>query len=412
MTVLRESPNAAQTGWSRRTGFWLVGLSVVTVLAASSAPSPLYPVYAERFALSPGLVTAIFAVYAFALLLALLTVGGLSDHVGRRPVLVGALALEALSLLLFVVAGDATGLILARVVQGLATGAFTGVASAALVDLEPEGSQLGALLNSAGATFGLAVGALGSGTLVELAPDPTRLVYVVLLVVVASLATLVWRLPETSELRDGWRGSLLPRAAVPPAVRGRFLVVLPILVATWSMGGLFLSLGPTIAGDLLDLSNRIQQGLVVTAFTGSGALVSSVLRHWEHRRMMLVGASVLAVGTTVTVLAVHLGDPRIFFPGEMIAGAGFGMSFLGAYSTLTALSEPARRAELLAAVFVVNYLAFSIPALSAGLMVPVVGLQRVAETYGIIVVGLALLLLVVETAAGRRRDGRRPSRSR
>ncbi len=388
---------------TRPRDFWLVGLAVVTVLAASAAPTPLYPVYAERFGLGPATVTLVFAVYAVALLAALLTVGGLSDHVGRRPMLLAALAVEIVSLLLFVLADGAGDLVVARVVQGAATGAFTGVASAALVDLEPEGSNLGALVNSAGALVGLAVGALGCGLLVELAPAPTELVFTVLVVAMLALTTLLWRLPETSTRRPGALGSLLPRVGVPPAARTQFLVVLPIIVATWSMGGLFLSLGPSIGGDVLGLDNRIQQGLLVMVFVGSGAVASIVSRRLPARTIMLTGASVLAVGTALAVVAVHLGSTALFFPAESVAGAGFGMGFLGAFQTLTVLSEPSRRAELLAAVFTVSYLAFSIPAVVAGLLVTPLGLGRVAQAYGAVVVALALLLVGVETVAGRRR---------
>ena len=87
----------------------------------------------------------------------------------------------------------------------------------------------------------------------------------------------------------------------------------------------------------------------------------------------------------------------------LVAGAGFGMGFLGAFQTLTSLSEPARRAELLAAVFVVNYLAFSIPAVAAGVAVPSFGLPAVAQTYGSVVVVLALVLIAAESVTGRRR---------
>ena len=401
----------ATTRASRRTlthagAFRLVGLTLLTILAASSAPSPLYPVYAETLALGSAAITLVFAVYAAALLLALLVVGGLSDHVGRRPVLLGAVALEIVSLLVFAAAGDLGHLVLARVVQGLATGAFTGVTSAALVDLQAPGTQRGALVNSVGATLGLAVGALGSGLLVQVAPAPTVTVYLVLAAAFTVLLALLWRLPETAARRPGaWR-SLVPRAAVPPAVRRQFLVVLPILVATWSMGGLFLSLGPTLAGEVLGLGGRLLPGLVVTAFAGSGALASVLTWSWDARRTMLVGAAGLALGTASTVVAVRLGDPLVFFPSEIVAGAGFGMAFLGAYQTVTALSEPERRAELLAAVFVVNYLAFSIPAVAAGVAVPTFGLATVAETYGGVVVVLALLLLTVETLRGRPRAGR------
>ena len=373
------------------------------MLAASAAPTPLYPVYAERFGLGPATITAVFAVYAVALLAALLTLGGLSDHVGRRPVMLAALAVETVSLVLFTLADGAGDLLLARIVQGAATGVFTGVASAALVDLEPEGSNGGALVNSAGALVGLAVGALGCGLLIDLAPAPLHLVYAVLVVAMLALMALVWRLPETSVRRPGaWR-SLRPNIGVPPAARTQFVVVLPIIMATWSMGGLFLSLGPSIGRDVLGLTSSTQQGLLVMVFVGSGAAASVASRPWPPRRIMLVGASVLALGTAVAVLGVATGSAALFLPAEAVAGAGFGMGFLGAFQTLTELSEPARRAELLAAVFTVNYLSFAIPAVAAGLLVARFGLGPVAEVYGLVVVGLAVLLVVLESIAGRRR---------
>src|SRR3954451_17811700 len=71
----------------RTAGFWLLGSTLLAFMAAASAPSPLYVVYQHRWGFSATTLTAVFAVYALALLLALLTVGGISDHVGRRPVL-------------------------------------------------------------------------------------------------------------------------------------------------------------------------------------------------------------------------------------------------------------------------------------------------------------------------------------
>ena len=93
-----------------------------TFLAASAAPTPLYRFYQETYALSPVLTTAVFAVYALALLKALLVAGSISDHLGRRPVIFGALLLELVAMALFTTASGAWGLIAARFVQGVATG--------------------------------------------------------------------------------------------------------------------------------------------------------------------------------------------------------------------------------------------------------------------------------------------------
>ena len=166
------------------------------------------------------------------------------------------------------------------------------------------------------------------------------------------------------------------------------------------MGALYLSLGPSIAAGVLGLTSHLAGALVVTVFTGSGAVAAVAARNRPARPVMLAGAAVLAAGTTLAVLGVHTGDASVFFLGTLVAGTGFGTGFLGAFRSLAALAAPEQRAELLAAVFVVSYLAFSLPAIAAGLLVPRLGLQQTATGYGVVVVVLALVVLLV-AAAGR-----------
>jgi hypothetical protein len=229
---------------------------------------------------------------------------------------------------------------------------------------------------------------------VQHAPAPTTLVYAVLLVVFVGLAGALAALPETVARRRGAWASLRPRAAVPPQARRAFLGVLPILVATWATGGLYLSLGPSIAIGVLGLRSHVAGALVVTALTGCGALTSVLVRHGDSRRVMLWGAGALALGTAVTVAGTGSGSATVFFLGTAVAGTGFGAGFLGAFRTLAALAAPGERAELLASVFVVNYLSFSVPAVVAGLLVPRLGLAGTATGYGVVVVVLSLVVLV------------------
>ena len=148
---------------SRPAAFWSVAGLLVLLLAASGAPSPLYRVYQERFGFSSGVLTLVFGVYAFALLATLLVVGALSDHVGRRPVLAAGLLLQSVSMGLFVLADGVGMLLVARVVQGLSTGALTGVLGATLIDFQRRDRPLAPMVNSAGPAVGLGVGALAAG---------------------------------------------------------------------------------------------------------------------------------------------------------------------------------------------------------------------------------------------------------
>jgi MFS family permease len=194
---------------------------LVLMLAASGVPSPLYRVYQEEFGFSSGVLTTVFGIYSFALLASLLVVGGLSDHVGRRPVLIVAFVLEAAAMVLFLAADGVGWLLAARVVQGLATGALTSTLGAALLDLQRHDRPLAAFWNSASPGLGLSLGAVGAGLLVQFVPSPTDWVFGVLTVVFLLAAVGTWLLPESSPRLPGAVASLRPRVQVRSSSRCR-----------------------------------------------------------------------------------------------------------------------------------------------------------------------------------------------
>jgi hypothetical protein len=377
--------------------FWLVATILLLFMAAGSAPSPLYVVYQAEWHFPATTLTAIFAVYALALLLALLTIGALSDFVGRRPVLASALVAQAAGMALFLMADGVGGLVLARVVQGVATGAVLGTISATLIDLEPVGQVgRGALLNSVSPPVGLAIGGLGSGLLVQYAPAPTTLIFVVLMIAFLVLAGAVGVLPETVTRRPGALASIRPRIAVPPAGRRTFWLTAPALIATWSLGGLYLSLGPSLAAGILDLDSHLVGGLVVATLNVAAAGTALAAQRQSAPSVLLAGCAILAVGAGVTLVSLATTSVPGFFLGTAVSGVGFGAAFLGAFRTLSGLAQPAERAELFAAVYVVSYLAFSIPAVIAGFSATSVGLRSAATGYGLVVMTLALLVVAMQ----------------
>jgi MFS family permease len=376
----------------RPAAFWTVAVLLVLVLAASGVPSPLYRVYAERFGFGSGVITVVFAVYALALLVSLLVVGGLSDHVGRRPVLAAALVLEAVSMVLFLAADGVGWLLAARVVQGLATGAMTGAFGAALLDLQRTEKPLGPLVNSAAPGFGLSLGAVGAGMAVEWLPAPTDWVFgaLTVLCLVAAVGVLVF-LPETSPRLPGAAASLRPSMHVPPAQRRAFVVVLPCLLATWALGGLYASLGPSLVSGVYGVEDHLVGSLVVLALNGTGLVGSLGMRSVAPARAMVIGALVFAAGVAGTITALATGSLALFFLAAVVSGLGFGSAFLGAMSTVTRGVAPGARAGLLAAVFTASYLGFSLPAIAAGVAAGHIGLERTAQVYGAGVIVLALL---------------------
>lgn len=398
-----SSPGRPQRRMSRRAGFWLFTVSLFALMAAAGAPSPLYSVYQEMWGFSSGMLTLIFGCYAFALLAALLTVGGLSDHVGRRPVLVVALLVETVAMVLYLVADGPGWLIAARTVQGLATGAATGAIAAGLIELQPrKGGVLGPVLASAGTPAGVALGGLLAGLVLQFLAAPQIIVFAAFAILFPILGVLAIWLPETSPLRPGVAASLAPRVGVPPQARATFARAAAATIATWSLVGFYMSLGPSLATEFLDIPAGVATGVVVTAMTGSGAIAGSLVRGYAAERTMPPGLFALAIGTVLAVVSLFGGSTIGFFASTVVAGSGFGVAFFGAFRSLAAV-ETDRRAELSAAFYVASYLALGGPAIVAGVLVPVLGLAQVLVGYGVLVVLMGLGAGIASLFANRKR---------
>ncbi|RYF83207.1 MAG: MFS transporter [Comamonadaceae bacterium] len=376
--------------------FALVVTIVIAFLAASSAPSPLYALYREAWGFSAFMLTLAFGSYAFALLAALLVFGALSDHLGRRTVILAALLLEIVAVVLFWAADSIGWLLAARVLQGVATGIATSVLSAMLLDLHP---ARGALFNGLAPMAGMALGALGTSALVQFAPQPLHLVYEVLLAVFLLQTVLAWRLPETVARRPGaWR-SLVPSAHVPQAARGPLLRALPLTTAGWALGGFFLSLGPTLARLVTGRDTPMIGGALIATLVLTGAVSIYVVRQRSALPVLRASALLLGAGLAIALAGVHLHSVFLFFGGTLVAGMGFGAGFNAAVRTLVPVAQPHERAGLMATFFVLSYLAFSIPALLAGLAVGVFGLHHTTLVYG----ALLIVLCALAWAAARER---------
>lgn len=377
---------AASGRLSTRAALWLTSSIVVMFLAASSAPSPLYALYRDAWGFSALTLTLVFSSYAFALLGALLVFGRLSDHVGRRVVILGALLLEFVSVLLFWQARSVEWLFAARIVQGLATGIATSVLSAMLLDLD---RVRGAFINSVTPMFGMALGALGTSLLVQFAPAPTVLVYEVLLAVFAAQLALAWRLPDTVSPAAGALRSLVPRMAVPAAARSTLLRVLPSNTAQWALGGFYLSLGPTLARLVTDSAAPVVGGAMIATLVLSGAVAIALVRNRPPHDVLELGALGLAVGLAITLGGVVTHSAFLLFAGTLIAGLGFGSGFNGSVRSLAPLAAPHERGGMMSSFFAASYLAFAVPAIAAGLLVGYFGLKATAVGYAAVLVALA-----------------------
>ena len=341
----------------------------------------------------------VFGVYAVALLVSLLVLGALSDHVGRRPVLTAALVAQAGVMLVFATASGLEVLLLARFLQGLATGAAVAAIGVGLVDLHP---GRGPVANAAGAMGGTASGALASALLVQLLPAPTELVYFVLFGLFLLQAAGVRRIAETSRRVPGAMNSLRPTLALPAAVRGALAVAAPSLVAVWALAGFYASLGPSLEA-LVDGSNStILGGAALFVLAGSGALTVLAFHRTDARTFAVAGAGLIILGVALVLTGASARSPVLFFAGTAIAGAGFGGGFQGGLRTILPLAGPDERAGVIAVIYVICYLALGLPAIGAGILVVHTTVTDTAWLFG-----LGVIALAASTGAGILLNGRR-----
>jgi MFS family permease len=335
-------------------------------------------------------------------MMSLLAVGRLSDYVGRRVVLAGALVVDAGAMALFVGADGVGWLVWARIVQGFATGAAFGVAGAYLFDLQPSGgSRLGALVNTAAPTFGIGLGAILAGVLVQYAPQPTRLVFAMLMALFVALAVATVLLPETVPHVPGAVAALRPEVAVPTRARRAFAGAVPTMASSWALNGLMLSVGASLLATVFGQTNHGVIGLVIGLFTLSAAAASILDRNLSPPAMARLGSAVITAGAVLFVVALASSGIALFVAASIVGGAGFGTGYLGSIRSVSQLAEPHERAALLSAVYVVSYLAFSLPSLAAGLLATRIGLRHTSFGYGCFVALVALSTLAFARWTGR-----------
>ncbi|PZW59468.1 putative MFS family arabinose efflux permease [Pseudomonas sp. URMO17WK12:I6] len=376
---------------TNRSSLWFLAITLLSFLAASTAPTPLYHLYQEHLQFSAATLTLIFGVYALSLLAALLTVGSLSDYLGRKPVIFTAVLLNMLAMLLFINADSVAWLIGARVLQGFATGMATAVLSAALLDTD---RQQGPMVNSVAPLLGMALGAMGCGLLAEFAPLPLQLTYWMLFALFAMQALYVWRLPESVSRQPGAWASLRPTLHVPIQARRMLWRVLPIDLAVWALGGFFASLAPSLVRTATGSTSNLIGGATVAVLTVTGASMIYTLRNRPADKVLLLGASLLPAGVALILLAVHSASLPLFFFGTLVAGSGFGTGFLGALRSIVPLALPHERAGLMSAFYVLSYLAFCLPSLLAGNLTRSFGLVATTDGYGAVLIILSLGALI------------------
>ena len=331
-----------------------------------------------------------------------MTAGSLSDHLGRRPVIAGALVIELAAMLVFLVAPNIGWVIAGRVVQGLATGVATSAFSAAVIELAPpERKRLGTVIIGSAAAGGLGIGALLTGAAVQFTSHANTIVFAALSAAMAAGIAVAILSHETAPLRPGAARSLIPNVRVPDAARREFVAGVPVHVSAWMLGGLFLGLGPTIIQGVFNIHSGLVEGAAAAIYPLAGSTAGVLLGRTTARRTTAIGGAGILAGALLIVAGIATHTLPLLLVGGAAGGVGFGGSFAGSVRLISPLVKQHERAGVFAGVYVVAYLAFGVPVLIAGQLVNPLGLVPTVLVYGALAVLAATAGLIAQQRAGR-----------
>jgi MFS family permease len=372
-------------------------ITFTSLYLAAGALTPLLVVYKEQWKFPAALLTLTFAVYAIGFLTAVLTLGSLSDHVGRRPVLIGALIIQLVSNVMFLVAPDIGWVLAGRIVQGVATGAATTAFTAALVELAPPNrKRLGTILGSVGLTGGLGVGSLLGGLAIQLTTAANSIIFIVLTIITILGTGVIALSPESVTRTPGALRSLIPRVAFPPATRREFVAAAPVIAAVWMLAGLSGGLAPSMVRSVFQLDSGLLNGLSGFIAPATSAVIGLAFARVDPRRAMAIGIYASIVGAIGIISGVFAGILAIMIIGQAIAGVGFGASFTASLRLIFPLAAAHQRAGVVAGIYLVSYIAFGVPIVIAGQLAGALGEVSTVTWYSALTVLLALVSLIAQ----------------
>jgi MFS family permease len=377
---------------SRNAGFVLVAYAFLVTMIGTTLPTPLYPLFEERYSFGELMVTVIFAVYAFGVIAGLLIFGNLSDEIGRKPVLMVGLWFSALSALLFLVAGSLTPIFAGRVVSGFSAGIFTGTATAMLIDLAPGGrrrmASFVALIVNLG---GLGLGTLLAGLLADHCRSPLRLPFIVDLglLVPAVLGLLVT--PETVK-RTAFRFRL-QRLKVPSEVRSVFIRGATAGFGSFAVAGVFSSVAPAFLATILGRTSHALAGGIVFIFFSSSIVGQLTVSRLSDRRALISGCALLAGGVGLLALALGIESLAALIVSATVVGVGQGLAVGAALAAINQRAPVEHRSETASSFFVVMYIGLSVPVIGVGIAANAWSLRVAGIVFSAAVAALVLAVL-------------------
>ncbi|MFD2614432.1 MFS transporter [Paenibacillus gansuensis] len=331
--------------------------------------SSLFPVYGKYYHLSNLEITLLFAVYAIVLLPTLLIVGARGNYWGLKKVLRISIWISIASTLLFIASQDVWMLYVARILEGIAYGAFTGSATAFLIKQTAQ-TKLGTALKLSGvaAIGGFGLGPAISGLVVQYVDaDPLRMPYWVLLVMLVISLIILEILPKREDAQKPAKAKI--SLGIPDNIRTHFFSIIGLPAFLFFMiGGVILSLIPTFVKTVIHSTNLSVAGLLVFMLLTVAALVP--LLPWAQNPVtrVRIGVICMAIGPWIIVYSGQSENIFLLWVGMLIQGAGAGLSFQAALRLAGQLPKPEERPRVISAFYLCAYAGFIIPPIGVGVL--------------------------------------------
>lgn len=378
---------------SNKLSFWLIGYTLLILMAGTNIPSPLYSIYQQQFSFSSGILTLIFSIYALVLIPSLLIFGQLSDQIGRKKVLFVGLLIAAVGSAIFAFEDSLTWLFIARGLQGLSAGMMTGTATATLLELRPHHRKTASLVATIATAGGGAFGPILGGILAQYGPFPLVLPYIVhlILLIPGFIITLVMNETVKKGANRHWR---LQRPSVPSSILEPFMIGSITAFAAWSITALFMSLVPSYVSSLMGIHNLAITGGLVFLVLGVSTGAQITFKNLSQRTAMISGLILLMIGLTGILFAVPSQSITLLIISTVIVGLGQGLAFMGSMHLINEVSPIGRRGDVISFFYVIIYLGVSLPIIGIGFGAVVIGLYKAILVFAVVIIALSIVMTV------------------
>lgn len=364
----------------------IVAAAIFLVTHAANLQIPLYGTYARMAGFGSGISAIAFSTYVAGLLPTLILLGGASDRIGRKTVILTSLLLTGSATFLMIAQPNIYALFVSRILQGIGVGLITGTGTAYLSTLMPQNSKQVAAYVSLATSLGFSSGALFTNAALSYNDSLVPFSYWIIFILILGCIGFAISIPEQATTRT-------PLIRLPVFPPGAIWAGLAIALA-WSLAGI---VGVILPAQLAQSGLPNWSGPMLFIIVMAGVLFQPVARRMDARRSLQVGAVLLVLGYFIFTCGAGLELLGLVLAGVAIAGtACYGFTYLGGLAETVRLGG-VQSARVASGYFVCAYLGYGIPVVLIGFFADRFGVINTLVGFGaILLVSNALLIAIYQ----------------